>query len=92
LGTHGFLREPNGTFIKFDVPDASTTGGISINPAGVITGQYFAAKDPSDISHGFVREPDGAITTFDAPGAGMGTYPMSINPAGMPQVPSTQAL
>jgi len=82
--SHGFLRERNGTFIRFDVPGASGTNGGAINPAGEIAGSY---TDAVFAEHGFLREPNGTITTFDAPGAGtttspQGTVPFSINSAG----------
>lgn len=90
--SHGFVREPNGTITKFDVPGAgkSGPGGTypnSINPAGVITGNY---SDNSCVSHGFVREPDGRTSTFDNPEPGTPPFqtnpdliPYSINPAGV---------
>ena len=51
-------RQP--TIITFDAPGAGTTGPFQgtyascINPAGVITGNYF---DPSNVVHGFLRIP-----------------------------------
>ena len=87
--SHGFLRRPGGGIITFEAPDAGTspffdgTFPLSINPEGVITGNYI---DNSTVSHGFVRKPDGSITAFEAPDAGTrpneGTFPSSINPAG----------
>jgi hypothetical protein len=99
--SHGFMRAPDGTISTFDAPGAGTPMGFcvppflicssgtqaaSINPAGVIAGQYV---DASAVFHGFVRAPDGTITTFDAPGAGAGpgqgtyvTFTDGINPEG----------
>ncbi len=74
--------------ISFDIKGAGTGAGQgtipeSINPAGVIVGQYI---DAANAYHGFVRSPGGEITTFDVPGAGTsageGTLPWSINPEG----------
>jgi hypothetical protein len=86
---HGFLRARDGTITTFDPPGSTgtTVGGDSepfagppINPAGVITGDYF---DASGVDHGFLRARDGTITTFDAPGAVNGTSFVScITPAG----------
>ena len=65
-------------FTSFDVPGSTETNPTSINPAGEITGWYFAG---SFIPHGFVRDGRGTITTFDVPGS-TSTSPTSINPAG----------
>jgi hypothetical protein len=62
------------------------TYAISINAAGAITGFY---ADRKNVVHGFLRTPDGKFTTLDAPrlyagtGAGQGTFPANINPAGV---------
>lgn len=90
--SHGFLRNPAGQLITFDVPGASSAAGTfdgtfptSINNEGAITGNYI---DSRDLIHGFLRSPAGEFTTFDAPGAssvaasGYGTFPESINEAG----------
>jgi hypothetical protein len=71
-------RQP--TLITFDVPGATGTFPMGINPAGVITGYYLPAG--SFEPHGFLRAPDGTITTLDLPGAVGGTTPSGINPAG----------
>jgi hypothetical protein len=85
---HGFLRNPNGTFIKFEAPGADTTTPFngtfpeSLNDCGAITGSYL---DINEVYHGFVRSPEGKFTTFDAPGADPnpgdynGTFPSTIN-------------
>jgi hypothetical protein len=90
---HGFLRGPGGNFATFEAPGADTTEGsfngtypASINDRREITGDY---RDPNDVYHGFVRTPDGTFKTFEAPGADAtpgsfnGTYPSSINGAGV---------
>ena len=58
---HGFLRDPHGQITTIDAPDAGSgagqgTGawGMSINPAGAITGTYI---DASGVFHGFLRTP-----------------------------------
>lgn len=87
---HGYLRNPDGTFIDFDAPDAGkgfTQGTIplGLNDLGVVTGFYF---DSNNVNHGFVGYPGGTLTDFDAPGADTtdayyGTFPQSINDFGV---------
>src|ERR1035438_10578516 len=87
--SHGFLRDPDGAIIKYDVPGAGAgfrqgTVGASINPAGELASYYV---DDGNVFHGYLRAPHGAITTFDVPGAGtgpfQGTFPFVNNPAGV---------
>jgi hypothetical protein len=100
---HGFVRYPNGTFARIDVPGAGTgetTCGCGpagtypnwINSAGVITGSMW---DSNSVSHGFLRTPDGRITIIDVPGAGtapgQGTTAYSINDLGAITGPYTDA-
>src|SRR5260370_4587935 len=75
-----------GLFTTFDVPGAGLgpqqgTYSLSINPSGVITGQYL---DLNNVFHGYLRTADGTITAIDVPGAGAAaghaTNPHSINP------------
>ncbi len=66
--------QPN-QFTIFDPPGSTNTLPRSINPMGVITGQY---TDASNVVHGFLRAPDGNITTIDPPGS-IYTDPTSIN-------------
>lgn len=73
---HGFLRTRHGKFTVFDAPDAGTgsyqgTGGLSVNPEGLILGIY---ADANTVWHGVLRAPDGTMTEFDAPGAGTSSY------------------
>ena len=85
-GFHGFLRAADGAITTFDVPGATYTivSGNSINPEGIISGNYY---DASFVSHGFLRAADGTFTTFDVPGAGTGSgqgtggFGVAINPA-----------
>jgi hypothetical protein len=88
---HGYLRNPNGTFIKFEAPGADTTTSFNgtfpetINDLGVIAGYYL---DANEVYHGFLRNPDGTYVKFEAPGADAnagdynGTYPININLSG----------
>jgi hypothetical protein len=89
----GFVRSPSGKFTTFDAPGAGSVAASgygtypeSINAAGAITGHY---TDAHGMTHGFVRSPSARFTTFDAPGAssvaasGYGTFPESINDAGV---------
>jgi hypothetical protein len=91
---HGYVRAANGTFTQLDVSGAGTassqgTEPLSMNSAGVITGRYI---DSNFAVHGFVRAVGGAITTFDPSGVATGpftqktqsgTFPLSINAAGV---------
>src|ERR1700693_2827875 len=81
---HGFLRAPDGTFTKFDVPGSTCpsfssvcTQPAGINDAGAITGFYCDAI----MCHGFLRDRNGTFTTFDPPGS-ISTGPAGINEAG----------
>src|SRR5438874_1237999 len=60
----GFLRDPDGTIVSFDVGSVATFAN-AINPAGQIVGVY---RDTNDAGHGFLRNPDGTIAFFDVPG------------------------
>jgi hypothetical protein len=79
------LPQTPGTFITFDVPGAAAfigTFGISINPAGEITGIY---SDASFTARFFKRATDGSLTTFDVPNDINGCLCFGspdINPAG----------
>jgi len=73
---HGFVRQPWGTFVSFDVPDSIFTNPASINDAGAITGSYQTADRRL---FGFVRDPHGKFTSFDP---GLNTFPDSINDEG----------
>src|SRR5260370_18296786 len=77
-----------GLFTTFDVPGAGLgaqqgTYSLSINPAGVLTGQYL---DLNNVFQGYRRTVDGTITAIDVLGAGaaagQGSNPHSISPSG----------
>jgi len=88
---HGYLRYPNGTFIKFEAPGADTTDAYhgtfpeSLNNFGAIAGYYL---DGNGVYHGFLRNPHGTFATFEAPGADTnagdfnGTFPINISLSG----------
>jgi len=63
-GTHGFLRQPDGTITTFDVPGGHDVAPVAISRTGVITGHVAIG----DLGRGFVRGVNGAITTFKVPG------------------------
>lgn len=72
---HGFLREPDGSYVEIDVGAAGTsayqgTWPDSINDKGEIAGFYYDDNG----AHGFLRKPDGTITPFDYPNAVGTTY------------------
>ena len=74
---HGFVRYPDGSFKKIDVPGAAKVAPVStyygtivfgINLNGTIVGQY---EDASSFFHGFVSDPPYTkFTSIDIPGAG----------------------
>ena len=75
-GPHGFLRSRDDQFVTFDVPGALTTFAQAINPAGQITGYYFA---PDNHYYCFVRNSNGSIgTTIHLSGC----FPQAIAPSG----------
>jgi len=84
--THGFLRAPEGTITKFDVPGGAIVVVWGMTPALEVAGSYL---DANNVYHGFLRMPWGRVITIDAPGAGSGTYQgtesESLNPAGVLQ-------
>lgn len=66
-GVHGFLRNPDGAIITFDIPvygqGPISTVPTSINQQGEITG-YFS--DGFSFYRGFLRHTDGTLTIFDS--------------------------
>jgi hypothetical protein len=76
--THGFLREPDGTFVKFDVPDSVSTDVSAINNSGAVAGDYL---DGNEIFHGYIRTADGSYTSFDPEGS-VNTSTVAINSRG----------
>ena len=75
---HGFVRKPDGSLVRFDVPNSDGTSPQAINPSGGIAGYY---QDANLVSHGFLREPDGTFVTFDPTGS-IGTQVTAINRKG----------
>src|SRR5438445_1416036 len=58
-GSHGFIRDAQGTITSFDVPGSTVTGtwSVAINNAGAVTGYY---RDGVGF-HGFIRDAQGKI-------------------------------
>lgn len=73
----GFVRQPNGAIVRFDVPSPNRTFPTAINLFGQIAGHY---QDSSG-THGFLRHSNGRIVTFDPTGSS-DTEPASINDLG----------
>jgi uncharacterized membrane protein len=73
----GFLREPDGRYIRIDFPGATSTQVLDINDRGQAVGEYI---DQAGAFHGFMWE-RGRITTLDVPGAA-GTSVFAINDHG----------
>ena len=69
--TYGFVREPDGRFIRFslDSPDATNPVPVAINDAGAILGNYTSRGGRTRT---FLRRPDGGFRTL--PGGGATTY------------------
>ena len=69
-GSHGFLRQADGKFTRFDVPNNFSglvvTGVTSMNAAGEIVG-YILTLD-TDSYHSFLRQTDGTFILLNAPG------------------------
>ena len=81
-GEHGFLRAKSGAFTTIDVPDASFTEVLAINPFGAVVGDFCG---PATCYVGFIRSPHGNFTTINTPGSvacGEGAIALGINPAG----------
>jgi len=74
---HGFIREPDGSYIEVDDPAAGTAAGqggtwsFNINDRGEVAGFYY---DSSNVLHGFIRSPQGEFTTVDGPNADNGAF------------------
>jgi hypothetical protein len=80
-GEHGFLRAKNGALTTIDVPSASFTEGLGVNPSGSIIGDFC---NQTTCFTGFIRTPDGSFSTINIPGAcSEQTIPLDINPAGV---------
>jgi len=78
---HGFLRARNGALTTIDVPGATFTEVLAINPGGAIIGDFCTPL--TTCFTGFLRTPDGTLTTISIPGScGGGSIPFAINPEG----------
>ena len=82
-GTHGYLRNSNGSILTFDVPGAvNTTVANGVNDLGQIAGYYYDGS----VSHGYLRGSSGIFLTIDHPALGFpfttNTYLYGINNAG----------
>ena len=78
---HGFLRAKNGAFTTLDVPGASFTEILAINPSGATIGDFCGET----ACFGFIRSPHGSFTTINTPGSvacGSGSIAIGVNPAG----------
>jgi hypothetical protein len=85
--SHGYRRTVTGAFTSFDVPGSGGIQPIGINPAGVITGNYFFPAGEFFgfefyVPHGFVRDAKGSITLI-APSTWFDIEPQAVNPAGI---------
>src|SRR5262249_21203752 len=74
---HGFLRQPDGTFISVDPPNAINTTVVGMNEAGQIAGYYYDGT----ATHGFLRQTDGTFNSFDLRNQSA-PYVSAIGPAG----------
>src|SRR5205809_799185 len=82
---YGFLRQPDGTIVRFF--DAyGGTSAASINAAGQITGSFAIERPWADPNHhGYLRQADGTITPFDPENKAalwIQTDPQAINTIG----------
>jgi hypothetical protein len=85
--THGYRRDPDGSFTVYDAPGAGTGGTavFSISASGQMAGQ---SQDPRGVYRGFLLTADGKFTVFEVPNAGtgqnqkQGTYLWNINERG----------
>jgi len=73
LKVRGFVRDMNGNFTAFDVPDTSgvvraTIPTTNINNRGEVAG-IFAFVGEKYPHHAFLRDRDGEFTLFDVPNA-----------------------
>lgn len=79
-GLHAFVRNPDGTFVSFDAPEAlrnslEPSGNLnpqtlprSINSVGEVTGIYTTCEQ-SSCNSSFLWTPNGAFVSFDPPNA-----------------------
>jgi probable HAF family extracellular repeat protein len=72
---HGFLREPDGSFITIDVLGSQGSACVGINVEGEAACQLLVLQDNFVSSRGLVHHHDGKTEIYDAPGAVNGTNP-----------------
>ena len=73
-GSHGFLRNVDGTLISFDAPGGTLSTG-DINDAGTIVGR-------SGNNNAFLRNPDGTFVVIQPPSGEMSIWGEGINNSG----------
>ena len=76
--THGYLRQPDGSFVTIDPTGSVLSEAFGINDLGVVVGVW---QDANGIFHGFTRSPSGSFTTTDFPGAAASQF-TGINSSG----------
>lgn len=76
---HGLLREANGNFVSFDVPNSLSTVAVSLDARGDIIGYY---ENASMQIVGFLRKTNGHIMTFKAPNSET-TVPSAMSSSGV---------
>jgi probable HAF family extracellular repeat protein len=74
---HGYVEDPDGSFVTIDVPGAPDTFADGLNERGDVVGGFTGADGHT---HGFLQH-DGVISTFSVPGARF-TAPIAINNKG----------
>lgn len=62
---HGYVEQPQGSFVTVDVPGAVDTFADGLNERGDVAGTF---TDAAGQTHGFLQR-DGAFTTLDVPGS-----------------------
>jgi YVTN family beta-propeller protein len=76
---HGYLRQPDGSFVTVDPSGSILSDAFGINDLGVIVGLW---QDANGVFHGFTRSPSGSFTTADFPGAAASQF-TDINSSGV---------
>jgi uncharacterized membrane protein len=77
---HGYIRKADGSFVHFDVPNASLTVAAGINNTGTVAGVFF--PQGTFQATGFVRQADGTTTPFAGPPGSFSVYVNGINDLG----------
>ena len=74
VGSLGFIRNPDGSFVTFTVP--SFAQALGINNSGAVVGYT------SGPTLGFLRNPDASVTTINDPASSNNTVAQGINDLG----------